>query len=98
MIQVKAKHTRITIDLSAFEAERLDPWIATHPQPRPSRADAIRKLLNLGLLHGNEVAYLVEQIAQTDHDIREKFDQVFGMMDRITEWEPLEKPPAKKPN
>jgi hypothetical protein len=37
--------SRLTEDLS----RRIDAWIAAHPEPRPSRLEAILTLLDLGL-------------------------------------------------
>jgi hypothetical protein len=37
--------SRLSIDLS----KRIDAWIAAQPEPRPSRPEAIRRLLNEAL-------------------------------------------------
>lgn len=39
----------IHLRLPPAELARLDAWIATQPQPRPSRPEAIRRLLDRAL-------------------------------------------------
>lgn len=39
------RERRLSIDLSQIDLDALDRWIAAQPEPRPSRADAIRMLL-----------------------------------------------------
>lgn len=43
----KEPTTVIRVPVAALEA--LDTWIATQPDPKPSRPDAIRRLAQLGL-------------------------------------------------
>ena len=66
----------VTVELSAGDVERLDAWIAEQPEPRPSRAVALRRLAELGIDHGREVEITRRHIAQADRDIRAKFDEV----------------------
>jgi hypothetical protein len=41
--------TKIESRLSEDLSRRIDAWIAAHPEPRPSRPEAIRRLLNVAL-------------------------------------------------
>jgi Arc/MetJ-type ribon-helix-helix transcriptional regulator len=41
--------TKIESRLSEDLSRRIDAWIAAHPEPRPSRPEAIRRLLNEAL-------------------------------------------------
>jgi hypothetical protein len=39
----------VTITLNALETYCLDEWIERHEEPRPSRSEAIRRLMRIGL-------------------------------------------------
>jgi hypothetical protein len=41
--------TKIESSLFKDLSRRIDAWIAAHPEPRPSRPEAIRRLLNVAL-------------------------------------------------
>ena len=49
MTEGPAAKTSVTVDLPAAAVARLDAWIAAQPEPRPSRAEAIRRLVQTGL-------------------------------------------------
>lgn len=39
----------VIVSLNALETYCLDEWIEKHQEPRPSRAEAIRRLMRMGL-------------------------------------------------
>jgi hypothetical protein len=43
--------TPVQVKLVADQVERLDWWIGELPEPKPTRAEAIRRLIDLGLRH-----------------------------------------------
>jgi len=54
--------------------ERVDAWVATRPEPRPTRPEAIRRLVEKGLSAdsvGNTDASLDRQIAEQEVTIAE---------------------------
>ena len=40
----------MSVSLSADERTMLDEWIAKHPDPKPSREEAVRRLMTCGLI------------------------------------------------
>ncbi|HVL71467.1 MAG TPA: hypothetical protein VM434_06225 [Beijerinckiaceae bacterium] len=46
--RVRGKGTSVTVRLGPDELARLDAWIAQQPEPKPSRPEAIRRLIDLG--------------------------------------------------
>ena len=41
--------TPVTVRVPPEQLARLDAWIETEPEPKPTRPDAIRKLIDRGL-------------------------------------------------
>ena len=66
--------TAVTLKLSASELAELDAWIATLPEPRPERADAIWQGMR-ALFH-----VIAENRAEQLRDARRRLDLDLGSL------------------
>jgi ribosomal protein S11 len=70
-----ASAERVMLDMPPHELEAIDAWIRTQPAPRPSRADAIRRLVKQALTgvqapqqRGKEAASKAREMAGREID------------------------------
>ena len=75
--------TRITVKLSDAEINRLDRWIASCEAPRPSRAQAVRILLQLDSHTEETVDYLKAQLAKIDANVIEQIQKIISIASQM---------------
>jgi hypothetical protein len=60
--------TVLTLRLMPTQVAPLDAWIASHPEPRPSRPEAIRRILSQSLSNLADAGSIAAEDPNTSND------------------------------